>query len=299
MIIFNKVKLIADSTQAIKDKFQAPSANPDSSANCVESCPLKQKQKKNPSDECMYEAFNAKTEAAKKKIEKYLDPLRNTMNKYGIDTAEKKALFLGQVSVETENLTEPQEKEGYRTILVDGKRHDYKEVTIKGEEKELIRKRKTDTSLNPANIDASQKWKEAGEHEELTDTKNYFDYLAGGDKDAGRGALHLTHEENYKQYFAQHKKDEPGMPELDYNKKKDLDEVAKDPNLVADSAGWVWKTFKLNKYTQVNDKNVKEISRAINRGSAKSEKPALKESERIDNTKKMEKIFNKKECQQG
>lgn len=92
----------------------------------------------------------------------------------------------------------------------------------------------------------------------------------------GRGPIQLTGRDNY-QRSTQFVRDLLGRPTLDLIATPTI--VSTDRAVGLASSLWFWTTNNLNRYADLND--AKAVSRGVNRGNPKSDKPAMHEDERI------------------
>ena len=318
MKIFGKINYmgIAESQDILKtlNEIVNQFINPTNSQSSVSvaNCPLnKESIQKIPSDECMYEIFDADTTDKKREAQVLIDSLRKTFKKYSIDTPEKQAMFLGQMKHETGGFKKFKEDADLDIVEINNKPYSIKGKVIEKVDKDgkkvyvvNVRERKSKKSKNKytgknewrASVDSKKKTKDTNfESVELSQSEyksmessrsNYFQYLnqnkaaLGGKIDNskyfGEGAFHMTHYQAFKEY--QDKYNEQIDEEISKNgfseKTKidlvnDPELVGKDPELIADSAGYFWQQKKINKIisgNSIDNSNIDKVTKVINGG---------------------------------
>lgn len=302
--------------------------NQDKTLCAIAGCPVAATKSKIPSDKCLYEAFDATSDKKKQIVVKYFDPLRKTMDKYNIDTVDKRSMFLGQIAHETENLKETEEKTqaiifvktqdgtvvGYDKVggkYRQRKSADLTEIYGKDPITKKVIVKKLGYSLK-SGLQATENQLISfenlnGEIIEEHDYREYLNQVRGmvessktGDasKAYGAGGLHTTGDKNKAQFIENWNREIDNWNEKKWTendlaslkKHASVEDIGKDPELIADSAGFYWKTNQLNNYPELNAENLKKISSKINGGT-------IGEESRIKKTEKIQKILNRPECQ--
>lgn len=166
-------------------------------------------------------------------MQKYLEPLNNTFQKYEINTPLRQAMFLTQTGHETGSLSSIVENLNYSA-----------ESLLKVFKKYFTPEQAADYAHKPA----------------LIANRVYANRMGNGDEGSGdgwkyrgQGLIQITGKENYKNLG----------DELMYDFVANPQDLQK-PGAAAMSAGWYWKLRKLNLYSDKGD--VHEVRFRINGG---------------------------------